>query len=75
MFFVYRDILGFEAIWGNEESRYAEFKAGEAGIGLFDWTAMAKTIDTESLSPDINSRIHISWKCNIILFILLKNRE
>ncbi|MGG3641168.1 VOC family protein [Bacillus gobiensis] len=49
-FLFYRDILGFDVGWGNEESRYAEFKAGETIIGLFDRTAMAKAIGTGELS-------------------------
>ncbi|MFP3918094.1 VOC family protein [Lysinibacillus telephonicus] len=54
-FLFYRNILGFEVGWGNEESRYAEFKAGETIIGLFDRKAMAKAIGTEELLLNSNS--------------------
>ncbi|ALC80188.1 hypothetical protein AM592_00170 [Bacillus gobiensis] len=54
-FLFYRDILGFDVGWGNEESRYAEFKAGETIIGLFDRKAMAKAVGTGELSLNSNS--------------------
>ena len=54
-FLFYREILGFEVVWGKEESRYAEFKAGETNIGLFDRTAMAKTVGTAERSLHSNS--------------------
>lgn len=54
-FLFYRDIHDFEVGWGNEESRYAEFKAGGIDIGLFDRIAMPKAIGTETLSIDSNS--------------------
>ena len=54
-FLFYRDILGFEVEWGNEESRYAELNAGGVNIGLFDRIAMARAIGTDTLSPDSDS--------------------
>jgi catechol 2,3-dioxygenase-like lactoylglutathione lyase family enzyme len=42
----YRDILGLEAIWGEEGSGYASFRAGDGSLlALFGREAMAAAID------------------------------
>ena len=37
----YRDVMGFEVTWGDEDSGYADFKTGETTLALFDRAAMA----------------------------------
>ncbi|WP_085506540.1 VOC family protein [Thalassobacillus devorans] len=44
-FFFYRDTLGFEVTWGNEQSNYADFKGiGDATLGLFERKQMAAAV-------------------------------
>lgn len=45
-FYFYRDVLGFEVTWGDEDSNYADFDAGDATLALFDRTAMADAVGT-----------------------------
>ncbi len=40
----YRDVLGFEVLWGEEDGRYADFKAGDAMIALYDRRLMAEAV-------------------------------
>lgn len=42
----YRDVLGFEVGWGDEEGGYADFRTGETTLALFDRTVMAEAIGT-----------------------------
>jgi lactoylglutathione lyase len=45
-FHFYRDVLGFKAIWGDKNSRYADFETGSTTIALFGRAAMANAIGT-----------------------------
>lgn len=40
----YRDVLGFEVLWGDEEGGYADFKTGEVSIALFGRQDMADAV-------------------------------
>lgn len=42
----YRDVMGFEVSWGDEDGRYADFKTGETTLALFDREAMAESVGT-----------------------------
>lgn len=43
-FAFYRDVLGFEATFGDEDSGYADLDADEASVALFDRTEMAAAV-------------------------------
>ncbi len=45
----YRDVLGFEAGFGDETSGYADFQTGEVTLALFDRGEMAAAVGTENL--------------------------
>ncbi|MEW5868367.1 MAG: VOC family protein [Chloroflexota bacterium] len=46
----YRDSMGFAATWGDENSGYASFVAGEdATLALFDRQAQAEAVGAASL--------------------------
>lgn len=45
-FHFYRDVLGFEVAWGDEDGGYADFRTGETTLALFDRAAMAETVGT-----------------------------
>ncbi|RJS50285.1 VOC family protein [Bacillus sp. PK3_68] len=49
-FLFYRDILGFEVSWGDEETLYADFKFSGCTLGLFERKQMLKAIGAESVS-------------------------
>lgn len=49
-FHFYRDILGFEVEWGDEDGVYADFRTGETTLALFDRTAMTEAIGTENVA-------------------------
>ena len=40
----YRDVMGFEPAWGDENSGYADFEAGGAKIAVFGRQAMAEAV-------------------------------
>jgi lactoylglutathione lyase len=53
----YRDVMGFEPIWGDESSGYADFDAGGAILALFGRGEMAEVVGdvelpTEALAQD-----------------------
>lgn len=43
----YRDVLGFDVEWGDEEGGYADFRTGETTLALFDRTAMAEAVGAD----------------------------
>jgi len=46
----YRDVMGFEVAWGEENDGYADFRAGEGtNLALFDRTEMSEAIGTSNL--------------------------
>lgn len=50
----YRDVMGFQAVWGAEGSGYADFKSrrGEAMVALFSKQGMAEALGTGDLPCD-----------------------
>ncbi|RFB13491.1 VOC family protein [Bacillus sp. HNG] len=47
-FIFYRDILGFEVSWGDENSRYADFTGiGGVKLGLFERKQLVEAIGAE----------------------------
>lgn len=51
-FLFYREVLGFEVTWGDEDSNYADFKFNGATLGVFDRKQMVEAIG-EEYSADI----------------------
>lgn len=47
----YRDVLGLDPTFGDADSGYADFEAGDATIAVFDRTEMAAALD-EPGDPD-----------------------
>lgn len=57
----YRDFLGFEVLWGEENGVYAEFKASEkVTIALFQRQIMKSLISEEALSESSSVEDHFS---------------
>ena len=48
----YRETMGFEVLWGDEDSSYADFEAGETDLGLFKRDAMAEAVGANNLPMD-----------------------
>lgn len=46
-FLFYRDVLGFNVTWGDEDSNYADFKFNGATLGIFERKQMVEAIDDE----------------------------
>lgn len=46
-FLFYRDVLGFDVSWGDEDSNYADFKFSGVTLGLFDRKQMVEAIGEE----------------------------
>jgi lactoylglutathione lyase len=40
----YRDVMGFPIAWGDENGPYADFKAGDAMLALYDRRLMAEAV-------------------------------
>jgi lactoylglutathione lyase len=49
----YRDVLGFKAVWGDENSGYADFETESAIIALFGREEMAGAVDKSDLPFDV----------------------
>ncbi|WP_067843092.1 glyoxalase/bleomycin resistance/extradiol dioxygenase family protein [Amphibacillus sediminis] len=43
-FLFYRDVLGFDVTWGDENSNYADFKFNGATLGIFERKQMVEAI-------------------------------
>jgi lactoylglutathione lyase len=56
-FHFYRDILGFEVIYGDAQDEEADLKLGEMRLGLIKRQSMAALIGTKNIHPEniINS--------------------
>lgn len=48
----YRDVLGFDVEWGDDEGGYADFRTGATTLALFDRAAMAEAVGTEAKPSD-----------------------
>jgi len=48
----YRDVMGFQPTFGNEDDVYADFDTGEVVIALFNRLLMSKAIETTYLPVD-----------------------
>ncbi|WP_067730499.1 VOC family protein [Oceanobacillus damuensis] len=46
-FLFYRDVLGFNVTWGDENSNYADFKFNGATLGIFERKQMVEAIGGE----------------------------
>ncbi len=52
----YRDVFGYKAIWGDENSGYADFETESAIIALFGRDAMADAVGKSDLPSDVTSQ-------------------
>ena len=52
----YRDVFGYNAIWGDENSGYADFETESAIIALFGRDAMADAVGKSGLPSDVTSQ-------------------
>ena len=55
-FLFYRDVLGFEVAVNDEKGGYAELKAGNVKLSLFNRQEMAEMIDNDHLPPHTESQ-------------------
>ncbi len=46
----YRDVMGFEVTYGDENGPYADFDTGETNLALFDRRLMAAVVGNEDLA-------------------------
>ncbi|MFC3209843.1 VOC family protein [Planomicrobium okeanokoites] len=46
-FLFYRNVLGFNVVWGDEDSNYADFEFAGVKLGLFERKRMADAIGAE----------------------------
>ena len=75
-FIFYKDIMGFEPIWGTEEGTYADFKAGNTILALYDRKAMLDSIgDSYSSKDTFNDRVVMVFKVNDVDKSFLELRE
>lgn len=59
-FLFYRDLLGFDVAWGNENEDYAEFRTGEIKLALFNRQLMAKAIGSADKPSFVESQDSIA---------------
>jgi lactoylglutathione lyase len=48
----YRDVMGFDVVWGDEDGQYAEFKAGDGVVALYKRELMAEAVGTAGRPVD-----------------------
>ncbi|MDG5786262.1 VOC family protein [Evansella sp. AB-P1] len=66
-FLFYRDVLGFELSWGNENSNYADFKFNGCTLGIFERKQMVEAIGTEySTKTDKRDKTALIFKVNSV---------
>ncbi len=64
-FLFYRDVLGFEVSWGDEDSLYAEFEFNGCTLGLFERKKMLEAISAETVSNAHNfDKVALIFKVN-----------
>lgn len=76
-FLFYRDVLGFEVTWGNENSNYADFKLNGVTLGLFERRQMAEAIGEEySANIEMADRAALIFKVDNVeeAYQQLKNK-
>lgn len=56
----YRDVLGFDVAWGDEEGVYADFRTGETTLALFDREAMAESVGTVHEAVDAEQQDEVA---------------
>lgn len=66
-FLFYRDILKFDADWGDEDSGYAEFNTGYLKLGLFKKELMAEVV------PRIEQPSYVVNRDKIVLIFAVDN--
>jgi catechol 2,3-dioxygenase-like lactoylglutathione lyase family enzyme len=52
----YKEIIGLEVAWGNEETGYAEFEAGNVRLALFGRGEMASVVGSSDLPEDLKGQ-------------------
>ncbi|MGM0885175.1 MAG: VOC family protein [Bacillota bacterium] len=55
-FYFYRDIMGFDVIWGDENSPYAEFQTGQTKIAINQKSMIAEVVGTLEKNPESDSQ-------------------
>lgn len=56
----YRDVLGLDVEWGNEDGVYADFRTGDTTLALFDRGAMAEAVGTDHPIEDTGQQDVVS---------------
>lgn len=56
----YRDVLGFDVEWGDEDGVYADFRTGETTLAMYDRTAMAEAVGAEDMPVDVAQQDDLS---------------
>jgi len=56
-FTFYRDVLGFEPVFGDVDSGYADFDTGETTLAVFERTAMVAALGEAAASPPTGDRV------------------
>jgi lactoylglutathione lyase len=52
----YRDALGFEVLWGEEEGRYADFNAGDAKLAIYRRGLMAEAVGEAGRPSEVEAQ-------------------
>ncbi len=75
-FIFYRDVMGFEPIWGTEEGKYADFNTGNTTLALYDRKSMADAIGCSySVNDHFNDRAVIVFQVNDVDKAFLELKE
>jgi lactoylglutathione lyase len=55
-FLFYRDIMGFQAVFGTENDAYADFNTGTVTLALFDRHEMAVAVGASHLPAQVDAQ-------------------
>lgn len=56
----YRDTLGLELVWGDENTGYAEFQSGGVKVALFARQQMAQAVASDHLPSDADAQDRVA---------------
>ena len=56
----YRDVLGFEVLWGEEGGDYADFRAGDAKLAIYWRDLMAEAVGEAAKPPDAQAQDRVA---------------
>ncbi|WEK56097.1 MAG: VOC family protein [Candidatus Cohnella colombiensis] len=59
-FYFYKDVLGFDIVWGDENSPYVEFETGNTKIAINERRMIAEVVGKSNSPSEVDSQDNIA---------------